>query len=143
MLWYSWFQYEAAERRPAPAMSDNRNPEAAWAYHDATKHSYSSVRTNPHSLDWANQPVPSKIYPALEPLFLPREVRQTGVAALSAIAESIPAVTDAVPDLAAVAQLLYLSAGITRERNYPGGEIYFRAAACTGALYEVELYLVC
>jgi SagB-type dehydrogenase family enzyme len=42
-----------------------------------------------------------------------------------------------------VAQLLYLSAGITRKRKYPGGEIYFRAAACTGALYEVELYLVC
>jgi len=42
-----------------------------------------------------------------------------------------------------VAQLLYLSAGITRQRKYPGGEIYFRAAACTGALYEVELYLVC
>ena len=43
----------------------------------------------------------------------------------------------------AVAQLLYLSAGITRQRKYSGGEIYFRAAACTGALYEVELYLVC
>ena len=42
-----------------------------------------------------------------------------------------------------IAQLLYLSAGITRHRKYPGGEIYFRAAACTGALYEVELYLVC
>src|SRR4029077_17498355 len=39
--------------------------------------------------------------------------------------------------------LLYLSAGITRHRKYPGGEIYFRAAACTGALYEIELYLVC
>jgi SagB-type dehydrogenase family enzyme len=47
------------------------------------------------------------------------------------------------PDLEAVAQLLYLSAGITRRRKYSGGEIYFRAAACTGALYEVELYLVC
>jgi len=39
--------------------------------------------------------------------------------------------------------LLYLSAGITRKRSYSGGELYFRAAACTGALYEVELYLVC
>ncbi|PYY12588.1 MAG: hypothetical protein DMG61_16165, partial [Acidobacteria bacterium] len=32
---------------------------------------------------------------------------------------------------------------ITGRRKHPGGEIYFRAAACTGALYEVELYLVC
>src|SRR5438034_8032795 len=125
------------------AMTDNRNSEAAWAYHEATKHSYLSIRTNPHLLDWANQPLPFKIYPTLERLRLPGEVRPTGIAALSAIAESVPADTVAVPDLRGVAQLLYLSAGITRHRKYPGGEIYFRAAACTGALYEVELYLVC
>src|SRR5438094_4727927 len=119
------------------------NAEAAQAYHDATKHSYDSVRANAHSLDFANQPLPFKIYATLEPLRLPAEVRQTGVAALSAIAESVPPQTIAAPDLEAVAQLLYLSAGITRHRKYPGGEIYFRAAACTGALYEVELYLVC
>ncbi len=124
-------------------MPDNRDSEVAWNYHNATKHSYASVRTNPHFLDFANQPLPFKIYPTLQPSRLPGEVRQTGVAALSAIAESLPAQTDAGPDLEAVAQLLYLSAGITRHRKYPGGEIYFRAAACTGALYEVELYLVC
>src|SRR5260370_34760208 len=74
---------------------------------------------------------------------LPGELRQTGVAALPAIAESVPAQPNASPDLEAVAQLLYLSAGITRKRSYPGHEFYFRAAACTGALYEVELYLIC
>ena len=124
-------------------MSDNGNLEAGWRYHNATKHSYASIRANPHFLDFANQPLPFKIYPTLEPVPLPRDVRQTGVAALSAIAESIPAQTNASPDLVAVAQLLYLSAGITRHKKYPGGEIYFRAAACTGALYEVELYVVC
>src|SRR5882724_5399955 len=124
-------------------MTDNRNSEAAWAYHEATKHSYLSIRANPHFLDWANQPLPFKIYPALERLRLPGEVRPTGVAALSAIAQSIPGGKNAAPDLEAIAQLLYLSAGVTRHRKYPGGEIYFRAAACTGALYEVELYLVC
>src|SRR5467141_3769042 len=124
-------------------MSDNRNLEAAWTYHDATKHSYASIRANTHFMDWSNQPFPFKIYPTLEPMRLPAEMHQTGVAALSAIAESVPAVTSAAPDLEAVAQLLYLSAGITRKRSYPAGEFYFRAAACTGALYEVELYLVC
>jgi SagB-type dehydrogenase family enzyme len=121
----------------------NRNVEAAWEYHNATKHSYASIRSHGHSLDWANQPSPFKIYAELEPMPLPREVRQTGVAALSAIAETIPAQKNAVPDLEALAQILYLSAGITRQRKYPGGEIFFRAAACTGALYEVELYVVC
>ena len=121
----------------------NRHTEGAWAYHDATKHSYASIRGNPHFLDFANQPLPFKIYPTLEPSRLPGELRQTGVAALSAIAQSVPFETNSAPDLRAVAQLLYLSAGITRQREYPGGEIHFRAAACTGALYEVELYLVC
>jgi len=124
-------------------MTDNRTLDAAWTYHEATKHSYTSIRSNPHFMDWANQPLPFKIYPTLEPMGLPGEVRQTGVAALSAIASGVPAQTNAAPDLEAVAQLLYLSAGITRKRKYPGGELYFRAAACTGALYEVELYLVC
>src|SRR6267378_1775353 len=129
---------------PSPApMTDNRNLEAAWSYHNATKHSYASVRNNPHFMDWANQPLPFKVYAALEPLPLPREVRQTGVAALSAIAESIYTEANAAPDLEALAQLLYLTAGITRHRKHPGGEMYFRAAACTGALYEVELYVVC
>ena len=132
-------------------MPNNVNTEAARNYHEATKHSYTSVRTNPHFLDFDNQPLPFKIYPALAPSRMPTEVRQTGVAALSAIAASVPAQTlvqtnvqtNTAPDLEAVAQLLYLSAGITRQRKYSGGEIYFRAAACTGALYEVELYLVC
>jgi SagB-type dehydrogenase family enzyme len=49
---------------------------------------------------------------------------------------------DSVPGLRDLARLLYFSAGITKQRAYPGGEIYFRAAACTGALYEIELYVV-
>jgi SagB-type dehydrogenase family enzyme len=47
-----------------------------------------------------------------------------------------------VPDLHDLARILYFSAGITKQRAHPGGEIYFRAAACTGALYEIELYVV-
>jgi SagB-type dehydrogenase family enzyme len=124
-------------------MPDNHDTETALTYHNATKHSYASVRANPHFLDFANQPLPFKIYPSLEPSRLPGEMRQTGVAALSAISTKVPADSNAVPDLQTVAMLLYLSAGITRQRKYSGGEIYFRAAACTGALYEVELYLVC
>jgi len=87
-------------------MPDNFSSAAAWTYHEATKHSYASIRNTPHFLDWANQPLPFKVYPTLEVLPLPAEVRQTGVAALSAIAESVPAQSNAVPDLEAIAQLL-------------------------------------
>lgn len=125
------------------ALTENFKLDTARAYHEATKHSYASVRAHAHVLDWANRPLPFKIYPTLELWRLPRDLRQSEVAALSAIAESIPAQTEQAPDLEAVARLLHLSAGITRHRKSAGGEIYFRAAACTGALYEVELYLVC
>jgi len=124
-------------------LTGNLHTETAWAYHEATKHSYVSIRANPHFLDWANQPSPFKIYPSLQTLNLASEIHPTGVAALSAVAESVREQTAAQPDLEAIAQLLYLSAGVTRRRQYPGGEIYFRAAACTGALYEVELYVAC
>jgi SagB-type dehydrogenase family enzyme len=121
---------------------NNRDIHAAWKYHDGTKHSYWSVRNNPHFLDWANRPLPFKIYPQLESFPLPRDMRQTGDAALSAISEPVPASVDSIPDLQDLARILYFSAGITKQRAYPGGEIYFRAAACTGALYEIELYVV-
>jgi hypothetical protein len=121
----------------------NQDIAAAWNYHNSTKHSYASIRTNPHVLDWENKPLLFKIYPTLEVTRLPRDVKQTGVAALSAIATSSTATTEAVPDLESLAHLLHLSAGVTKTKKYPGGETFFRAAACTGALYEIELYLVC
>jgi SagB-type dehydrogenase family enzyme len=121
----------------------NQDIQAAWTYHDGTKHSYWSIRSNPHFLDWANRPQPFKIYPSVEPLPLLRELPQTGVAALSAISEPLPASrAHSVPDVQDLARILYFSAGITKQRKSPGGEIYFRAAACTGALYEIELYVV-
>src|SRR5258708_17055994 len=97
-------------------MSNNSNTETAWNYHEATKHSYSSVRTNPHSLDFDNHPLPFKIYPELELLPMPSELRQTGIAALSAISSNVPLHTDdtdATPDLHPLAHLLFLSPGIT------------------------------
>src|SRR5581483_3390557 len=97
-----------------------------------------------HYLDWANQPLPFKIYPDLEPIKLPRDVPQTGVTALSAISQGRVAPSqDTAPTLRDLARLLHLSAGITKARTYSGREFYFRAAACTGALYEIELYIVC
>ncbi len=122
----------------------NREIDAAREYHNRTKHSYQSLRTNPHYLDWENQPIPFKIYPKLEPLSLPQPAAASGMAALSAIAPGGNFTENPViPTRQILAEILFLSAGITRRRTYPGGEILFRAAACTGALYHIDLYLVC
>ena len=122
----------------------NRDLEATWAYHNGTKHSYESIRTNRHYLDWENQPIPFKIYSQLEPISLPQQLSSSGVTALEAISASeAPTIDQVIPSIQTLAEILYLSAGITRRRSYPGGEILFRAAACTGALYHIDLYLVC
>jgi SagB-type dehydrogenase family enzyme len=124
-----------------------RNSElaAGWAYHNGTKHSFESVHHNAHYLDWPNKPLPYKIYTTLDPIELPREVPPLEMPALEAISKpDVEVAGDAVPDLHALVQLLYYSAGITKVKRYPDGdEIEFRAASCTGALYEIELYLVC
>ncbi|MBI2367950.1 MAG: SagB/ThcOx family dehydrogenase, partial [Deltaproteobacteria bacterium] len=122
----------------------NRDLQATWAYHNATKHTYQSIRTNPHYLDWENQPIPFKIYSKLEPIPLLQHLSPSGMAALEAIsALEAPPEGQVVPSSQTLAEILYLSAGITKRKSYPGGENLFRAAACTGALYHIDLYLVC
>jgi len=123
----------------------NQSIEAAKAYHQATKHSYWSVRSRAHFLDWENRPLPFKIYSTLEPIPLPSPMdRPPEMPALEAIAGlSAQPEGDSLPDLHTLARILYFAAGITKRQQYPGGEIHFRAASCTGALYETELYLVC
>ncbi|MBZ5569338.1 MAG: SagB/ThcOx family dehydrogenase [Acidobacteriia bacterium] len=126
-----------------PTLPKNADVGATWRYHDGTKYSYQAVRTNPHYLDWSNRPLPFKIYPTIDPIRLPKEVPQTGMAALSMIAEDVRADQARLPTLNDLVLLLYFSAGITKRKTHPGGEIFMRAAACTGALYEIELYLIC
>jgi len=125
-------------------LSENNQIDAARQYHSGTKHSYLSVRLHPHALDWENKPLLFKIYPTLEVTRLPRDFQHTGKPALSAIAAtSVEPKGEAVPDLETLAQVLFFSAGVTRSKKHPEGETFFRAAACTGALYEIELYIVC
>jgi SagB-type dehydrogenase family enzyme len=125
-------------------LSENTLIDAARQYHSGTKHSYMSVRLRPHSLDWKNKPLLFKIYPTLEVTRLPRDFQDTGTPALRAIAASpVHAKGECIPDLETLAQVLFFSAGVTKSRKHPEGETFFRAAACTGALYEIELYVVC
>ena len=122
----------------------NHELQSAWTYHNATKHSYDSVRASPHYLDWENQPLPLKIYSKLETVPLPEHLSSAAMAALEAIAVAeTPTEKEVLPSIQTLAEILYLSAGITKRRTYPGGEMLFRAAACTGALYHIDLYLVC
>ena len=122
----------------------NADLQATWDYHNGTKHSYLSVRTNPHFLDWENQPLPFKIYPKLDPIPLPEPRGSSKMAALLAVSARVSGPTEeSVPGSQTIADIFYFSAGIMKRKRYPGGEMFFRAAACTGALYHIDLYLVC
>jgi SagB-type dehydrogenase family enzyme len=83
------------------------------------------VRASTHVLDWANQPLPFKIYSSVQGVQLPR-----AEAAASRL------------DAGLLARLCLYANGVTKTLRFPGGEMPFRAAACTGALYHIELYLV-
>ncbi|HEX6511307.1 MAG TPA: SagB/ThcOx family dehydrogenase [Chloroflexota bacterium] len=102
---------------------------AAWRYHQATNHSLESLRRNRQVLDWPNQPRPYKRYVApLPSVPLPSQWARLSEGTL---------------DAALLAKLLQLGAGITKHLRFPGGVMAFRAAACTGALYHIDLYVVC
>ena len=116
----------------------------ARKYHEATKHSYWSVRRNAHVLDPATRPRLFKDYQTPTPIPLPQERPPVRTAAFSCIAgERSPSLWKSAPTLDDLTALLFLAAGVTRRRSLLGDEYLFRAAPCTGALYEVEIYVVC
>ena len=121
----------------------NRDIGEAKRYHEATKHSYRSVRADDHGLDWENQPLVFKNYLDLPPIPLPRDFPKPEADTLQAI-RSAECGEENSPGLKELGEALFFSAGLTRKKVFPGGvEHYFRAAACAGALYPIEIYGVC
>jgi SagB-type dehydrogenase family enzyme len=120
----------------------NSATEVALEYHEATKHSPISVRMSLHRLDWPNKPLPFKVYTDLPRVPLPRGFAKPTSDTLETISASGGA--GGALELDTLARVLYFSAGITKKAVLPDGEeFYFRAAACAGALYPIEIYVVC
>ena len=119
----------------------NRDIGATREYHDRTAHSYTSIRQSGHSLDWDIKPFPYKVYPDLAVTALPREFPQPArdtLEALSAFEGKGGALT-----LETLASLLFFTGGLSKKKTYPGGgDMHFRAAPSTGALYQTEMYIV-
>src|SRR6267142_471860 len=114
----------------------------ARRYHDLTAHSPDSVRASGDTLDWDNKPFPFKVYTDIPGMHLPREIDLLAVPTLAAVAGEGPPPPPALT-LLALTCLLYYTAGVTKRKTYPGGgEVLFRAAASTGALYQTEVYVV-
>jgi SagB-type dehydrogenase family enzyme len=149
-------------------MAVNEEIRYALDYHEATKHSEASLMTSRHYLDFDNKPIPFKIYLELPSISLPINFPTPEVNALSCISGMISQrssddmkglttttttsidttntiTTSSTPNfnIENLAEILFFSAGITRELKYPYGKYYMRAASATGALYPIELYVIC
>ena len=133
-------------------------------YHEVTKHSEASLLSSRHRLDFASKPIPFKIYLELPSKTLPENFPMPEAKALNCISEmksqtlrdkakgliaaSSSKNSDASSnrhklEISDLAEVLFFSAGITRIVKYPYGKYYMRAASATGALYPIELYVVC
>ena len=92
----------------------------------------------------SQRPTPYKIYKNAPQVILPIEKNSLGVSTLDAISTNLDIRDTKIPDLQILSRILYFSAGITKKIKFQGlGEMDFRAASCTGALYHIEIYIVC
>lgn len=113
----------------------------ARRFHEETAHSPYSVRTSGHTLDWDIKPFPFKVYTDVPAIQLPREVDVVATPTLQALLRAGAAAARLT--LQSLGALLYYTAGVTKKKTYGGGgEVLFRAAASTGALYQTEVYVV-
>ncbi len=119
----------------------NEYIEAARVFHEITKHSYTSVRSSPHFLDWDNKPLPYKIYPGAASVALPRDLNLSSTPTLAALSSYVPADFSAPIDIAALTRILFCADGLTRQKRVGGDDYHFRAAASAGALYPIEIYV--
>ena len=139
----------------------NHNIEDSLYYHEKTKHSQASVLNSHHYLDWNNRPNPFKVYANLSSIALPSDFPKPSMNAIDAIngdiygKEKSPGLklhADEVIKskhhyrpmrLTDLSSILFFTCGVTRQLKFDSGTFYMRAASATGALYPIEVYLVC
>lgn len=125
--------------------------EVARSFHEATKHSPIALRNwarRPfpegfRPMDFDNRPHPFKVYERLERVPLVAPEKAETMSALEAMATTSVSEEGQSLDLYALARLLIYGAGALRKKALSRHSFYFRTYASAGALYPVEIYLVC
>jgi SagB-type dehydrogenase family enzyme len=129
----------------------NEETRRLFAYHQATKHTYHSVRTNAHYLDWSNQPDPFRVYEGAPVTELPREPDFPNIGTFSAMGalahtgrknnpeDSAPVPLDAIW----LSRLLWHSMAISAWKKVPStaNRYSLRVNPSSGNLHPTETYL--
>jgi SagB-type dehydrogenase family enzyme len=112
-------------------------------YHETTKHSVSSLRRTPHTLDWENMPDPFRHYEGVPVLDLPADPPVPEAPAL-AILEGITGATSAPHGSPFLSQLLFYSAAISASKVVPstGSRYALRVNPSSGNLHPTEFHFV-
>ena len=123
----------------------NKDTKYAKEFHDISKHSELSLQLSQHYLDWDNKPRPFKIYTKLPSISLPKDFSKPTLDTINSISNIKPSkqATNDTLNIKTLAEILFFSGGITREMKYSSGTYYMRAASATGALYPIEMYVIC
>jgi SagB-type dehydrogenase family enzyme len=121
----------------------NKEIDYAKEYHEETKHSEISIQLSRHYLDWNNKPLPFKVYSGLPSISLPKDFPQPIEGSLTCIVKTKTTRGNTVLEIKDLAEILFFAAGITRVLKLDYGTYYMRAASATGALYPIELYVIC
>ncbi len=132
----------------------NKDTERLFAYHQATKHTYQSVRRNARSLDWSNQPNPFRTYEDVPAIFLPPDpgFPSTGTfAAMSALTRKVQLPADDVSESGKAPQLnqdwlsrlLWHSMAVSAWKKAPGAGARYslRVNPSSGNLHPTEAYV--
>ncbi len=122
---------------------NNHDIKYAIQYHEETKHSQLGLQMSRHYLDWDDKPRSFKVYPDLHSIPLTQDFTIPKADALACIRGIKPLQPESTLDISTLAQILFFSGGITREMKFDSGTYYMRAASATGALYPIELYVIC
>jgi SagB-type dehydrogenase family enzyme len=102
-----------------------------------------------HYLDYDNRPLPFKVYLEQPQHPLTNNFPTPNLDSITSIADvNRPANSNTIQDKKSISamdisEILFFAAGITRVMRYSYGTYFMRAASATGALYPIELYVVC
>jgi SagB-type dehydrogenase family enzyme len=132
----------------------NEETERLFAYHQATKHSYHSVRANAHYLDWSNQPDPFRTYEGAPVTVLAPEPGFPDAGAFDAMGTlgGRPRIASEIDfdasnpiqlDAIWLSRLLWHSMAVSARKKIPstGSRYSLRVNPSSGNLHPTETYL--